>query len=652
MVAGVNKVISYDPPGAIGLVDRSAIFLIRFGETEDATRPQDELGSCGDFDGVIDGTDMPAMVDGVIGRARQFDGAAAGLAARDLEPGATLLTRDASIQAILSWDAEAQDAAGNPGVIIARGRGNTGAEYTAYELRIDVADAPSFVGRLRWVWQDLAGGVHEQPGGTVVIRPGTFTMVTATRRWVSPTEVVIRYYIGDELAAEFTTTDGEIGGGTTGAMQLGYRSDGAAGEQFFAGVLDEVMVLDRELCREEIEATWLRITKYQPLGERMLRELVDKGFPISDDPYSDAQRELRMVGQLLGYQAALAENLRANFLPGRSYGRTLEQWEEAVSVTAAPATDIDQRRARVLARLRQRRGISIPGMGDALVDLLGAALVGELEFLAFDNTIREDFDGDAPDPLNLMRWDTTPALSWSLSSDTAVCTPAAGSYIFDARINRAWQYARMSVGGDAQEAHLLAAVGMTTPQSGLEVGLFFSGDVEGNHLLFGLRDVAGVFSLVSESFVDRISQGVVTHVVLGANPPLLALHLWQTATPGAWRCAWSTTSTSFGFTTGTNITHPTAAQWGGIYMRTTGAIAGAGEVTVDSLVMRQPYATRPYNAYVLLDRALGVAPDVAGARSIVDAIRHGYTHATFITSRNLLCDDADSGCDLAPMGAL
>lgn len=647
MVAGADQVIQYDPPGAIGLVDPRATFLIQFAENTTPERPQDSLGVCDDFD-VLDDTAMPEVVDGVTGRAREFDGSTTGIAARDRDSGATLLTRDMSIQVILSWDAVAQLAAGTPGTIINRGTGASVAEYVSGCLQLDVVDAAAFVASVRWFWQDVAGVDRLQAGASVVIRPNEFTMLTATRRWVSPTEVVLRYYVGALRIGEVTSTNGSIGGGTTGAMQIGYRTVSAAPANFYTGRINEILTVDRELTLEEIEATWLRITLYQPRGEQLFKEMIDKGYPLSEERTSDAQLEIRWVGQLLGYAAAQTENLRANFLPRRSYGSVLEDWEEAVLVTPAPNEGIDSRRARVEARMRQRRGSSIPGFEEALVGLLGGGATSDLEFLAFDNTIREPFD-----ELAAMRWDVNVAAggNWTGPGTRAVLGLDPGTYLMTGAVED-WRYAQLSAPGSCREAQLLAKVVMDTPDDGLEVGLFYADRVAGNFLLLGLRDNAGSFEIITQSIQGGVASAAVVQGTLVGVPTDVWLWLRQTSTPGTWKAAWSETSGTTGFTVTGDITHPASAQWAGIYGRSTGALAAGGLVLVDDLIFRDPYGDRPFNAYVMLDRAKGFSPDIAGCRSIVEGVRHGYIGASFVDTPDLLCDDLESGCDQGCMGGI
>lgn len=649
MAPGTDKRISFDPAGAIGLVDKGAVFLIRFDEVESATKPQDATGACDDFTTDVHlSVTVPPMVAAVLGRGRIFNGATMGLAARDTVPGATLLTRDMSIQAVLSWDANLQALAGTPGTIISRGLGSSSAEYVAYGLRLDVVDAASFTAQIRWYWQTVAGVEKLQVGAQVRLPPGQFTMLTATRRWVSPTQVELAYYVGDQLIGQVTSVDGSIGGGTTGVLQLGYRSEGANGK-FYAGTLDELMVVGRELCAEEVEATWLRITRYQPLGVQLFKEMFDQDFPVSDVHDSDVQLDIRMTGQALGFVAAQAENLRANFLPQRAYGSTLEQWEQAVSVTPKPVSGIADRRARVLSRLRQRRGVSIDGLKDALRDLVDCN-VDDLEFIAYSNLIEDGFDTAIEPQL----WDQSPIGSAVWNAGKARFAPGTGLFLLDSS-HRDWKtlarsISQPSIPGSFGGEHLLAKLVMSTPQNNFEAGVWVGDKGLHNYLLFGLRR-NGVFEIVTESFIAGVSQGVVVQNTPITNPAALWLHLFEQAS-GAWTAAWSTTSGIAGFSNSAPISHPTLVHWAGCYVRSIDSVAVAPVADFDDFKLYTPNGTRPFNAYVFRDPGLGGSPDIEGANSVIRAIKHGFTHAAFITSKAVLSADPDSLCDRGPMGVL
>lgn len=656
MAPGADKRIFFDPPGALGLVDRTAAMLIRFDEIDAATRPRDATGVCEDFDVNVTpvATAMPPVVAATLGRGRLFNGASMGLATTDKDPGATLLTRDMSIQVVLTWDAAAQDAAGTPGTIVSRGLGGSAAERVCYGLRFDVVDAPSFTGLIRWYWQDVSGVEKLQDGAEVCMPPGQYTMITATRRWIGPAEVELRYYVGDQLIGSVTSADGSIGGGTTGTLQLGCRTSGGVNGAFLSGTLDELMLLGRELCAEEIEATWLRITLYEPRGVRLFLDMIDEDFPIPDVPSSDAQLDIRMTGHSLGFAAAQAENLRANFLPQRAYGSTLEQWEQAVAVTPKPtlSQSIDERRARVLARLRQKQGISIPGLKDALEGLVDCD-VDDLEFIAYDNTVIDNFATVDP-----VLWDMSPTGCATANAGKARMAPGAGNYVLSPSLRTWLTMARPvsqpvnvdEIDGVPQGGEVVTGkIVFTTPQNNVEVGIWTGDKAANNFMLLGLKQ-DGVFKVVAENYVSATSGGLVTEQTLGANPAAIWLRLRQDPDTGGWIPSWSVVSGTEGFTVGATIDQPAKVHWAGFYLR---GAAGAGPVVdFDEFVLWTPSGTRPFNAYVFRDPGLGGQPDLAAAHSVIAEIRHAFTHATIITSRALLCDNPSSGCDRGPMGAL
>jgi hypothetical protein len=637
--------------GAIGFVDETATLLIRFDEDDAARRPTDATGALQELDVTIGSTVMPDIVTGVLGRAREFNGSTTGLAAVDLAAGSTLLTRDMSIQVVMSWDAAIQ-AAGAPGCVICRGLGTSSSERVCYGLQLDVVDAPTFRASMRWLWQDVGGTLHVQAGAQFSLPPGQFTMLTATRRWVSPTQVELAYYIGSQLLGTVTSANGSIGGGTTGTTQIGYRSTAGVNGNFLAGAIDELMIVGRELCAEEIEDTWLRITDYQIRGMQLFRESFDDGFPLTDDPDSDAAKDIRETGQVLGFAASRIENLRANFLPGRAYGTTLEQWEKAVAVTPKPVDGIQQRRQRVLGRLRQKRGISIDGLKDALAELLDCS-GDDLEFIAYDNTIRDGFDT----AIDTILWDETPTGCAAWNAGKARFSPAAGTYDF---AHRAWLTMARPVSqpvavpdpilGTLGLEHVLAKLVIPTPQNNAEFGVWFGDKGAGNYMLLGLRQ-DGTFKVVSEAFLAGVSQGLVVQATPGSLPAAIWLHLYQ-ANSGDWQPAWSTTSGTAGFTLGTTEPFTNTVHWGGLYFRSE-AIMGAGAVAdFDDFILWTPRGTRPYSAYVFRDPGLGGHPDIEGANSVLQAIAHAYTHTAVITSRAFLAGDPGSVAGRGPMGTL
>lgn len=638
MPAGADKGFLFDPPGAIGLVDGDPVVLLRLHDADASIHPKDEAGVLNDMAPPA-GAVMPQVVPAAMGQGRLiWPSPASALAAKDLASGSSLLTRDVTIMAIVSWDIAGQVLATTTGTLVCRGDSSGPSEYVAYELRFSVIDAPSRTGSLAMSWQDISGVVHTQTAVQFVCPIG-FTMITATRRWVSPSSVVCRYYIGDVLLGEVSSSNGSIGGGVSGTFFLGCNHASGVLGSFFAGIVDEVAVFDREMCIEEIADTWLRITLYQPLGVQLFIEMHDQGFPMSLEPSSDIQLENRMIGQAFGYAAAKIENVRRNLLPQHAYGEALDDWETALRPIRTPDQSVEGRRARVLARMRQRRGCSIPGIQDILPSLIGDADVSDLQFIAFSNTWTDDFAA-VVDPL---RWDYPSSVTHD-AGGTAKFTIAGGDY----STLSSWISMRRSI-GSSKQVHQIVKMVMTTPFSAMESGVYFGDASLGNYILLGMRDIAGSFQIFTEQFVSNISSGATMRATIGANPAAIWLHLYQTETDGTWAVSWSLTGPTSGFTVPVTITHPTTAHWAACYVRSTGAI-GAARVDFDDHTLRVPFGTSPLNAYVLLDELLGFSPDIVGARQVIGSIKHAFVHGTFITTPFLLCDDLDNGCDVAPFG--
>lgn len=625
-----------------------SIFL-RMNEDEASIRPSDAAGGLADLvTATAFGTGsstMPALVNGVMGGARAFDGAGSGLVARDQVSGSTLYTRDVSIQAILTWDDTLADIA-DPGTIIARGLGTSAAEYLAWGLEVRLVNAANRIGELRWLWHDAAGVLRTQVGGHFQA-PDGFVMVTATRRWVSSTEVVLRYFLGDELLAEVPSVDGSIGGGTTAATSVGMRYTGAAFGRWYGGKIDELRVLGRELAPEEVAATWRRITVDQPNGYRLLRELHDPGFPISDDPGSRVQRETRMWGHALGYAASQAENVRANLLPDRAYGPVLERWEQITRQPSRPGDSLEQRRARVLARAAQDEGSSPPGVRAVLREL-AATSEDNLQILAFSNTITDDFA--TVDPL---RWELTPSAQWTSLAGTLRVQAAAGTYEYPARTHYtaltsipSTPQGHGAVTNDGRELHAIVKISVTALPANAHAGLMITNRAAiGSATFFGVRNLAGSYQLVAEEFRDNVSQGIVVLAALGGAPAAMWLHLRTHYDPASVTgleqviCAWSTTSATAGYTEAAPFDHTPGSQWVGMFLRTVGAIAGAADVRFDDMLIRAPYGDRPFHAYIYRDPTLPGRLDRIGANAVIRELAQAHIQATVTSSLTFVAGD-------------
>lgn len=642
------------------------VILLRFGELYDAVLPSDTAEQLEDLaPDVANGVSMPPVTEGAYtGRGRSFlSSLQLGLSAVDRPDGNTTLTRTMSVQAILNLDLAEQEASG-AGTIICRGKDPTSEPY-AYGLELRVVNLSARVVEMRFIWADIDGNEHLATGAWFVwpASSSQYLMLSATRRWVSSTEVVVRYFVGGQMVGEFTESEGDIGGGTDDTTTIGYREEaGGTPINFLSGVIDELRVVDYELAPEEIEATWLRISQYQPMGVQLYIEQHPPGWPVSFDPSTRSGREAQVIGNGLGYAAAQIENFRANMMPDRAYGRTLERWENIVGVEEKHGDSIERRRERVLARMRQRQGASPPGVRIALEELM-ATDRDNIEVIAFSNIIEDDFD-----TLEERRWQVNPAwdglAGWHVVAGELVVVTASSTnqYPID------WYTCLTGVDGPARiggyGAQMFAKVDPTTLPNGGEVGICLYDKVRKDALMLGVRNDGGAYKVISQRYIDGVATAAITHATTSNTPHWL--HLGATPVDYSGQEAtdqvdhfvrWSTTSATEGFTTGDpapGIGFSFVVGWCGFYARGWASPPGAVAITAafDDAKVFFPHGNRPFYFYALRDAELPGDYDLASASATLRKLKQAHTHACAITSRDVLCDDPDSGCSLGPCGGI
>jgi hypothetical protein len=610
------------------------------------------------------------VVSAFCGFGRQL---AAGRAftATDIAPGYTLSTRDVTVQMILSWDMPSQVALGTDAELVVRGKGGSAAEYVSYGVELHVVNSALQIGVLRFWWQDSAGGLHVQLGGEFILPPaGQFMMLTAVRRWVDATHVELRYYAGGQLLAEFLSSDGDIGGGTTGTMTIGARYSNGTPGNFFCGVLDEIRVLNYELTAEEIGATWLRISNLQPRAYAAVKQLVQPGAPITNDPASRIQKLLRLAGHALGYAAAQAENMRANLLPDRAYGPALEQHERILGEAPKPTDSVSRRRQRLISHVRQKFGSSIPGVAATVADLLQIGRT-QVQVIAFDNTIRDDFSQG----LKTSLWQADPIAQWTIASSALRVQGTAGAnLLYDTRgwytYLAAAQGSRVSADGrpvpsydstayfDGRESHFIGKIIPTTIPNGCEVGVCFYDPTKNNVLLCGLRN-SGTLNVVTEQIIAGASTAFTTRAAATVTPYWLHLYAdkktptgFYTQGNGPFRAMWSTSGPTSGYATTPEIGHPQTFGWMGFYARTfagSPTLASGLDVTFDDVIMRNPFGARTLRFYVYRDPTLPGTPDIVGAEAAVRRLQQAHTSGHVITTKAAVSDTAGMA-DRVPAG--
>lgn len=618
-------------------------------EEPDGVPPSDDLGGVADL-AAPTGEQPGTAVDGVLGRARYFESAA--FQGADAVTGATLHTRDVSVQVVMRWGADDQSGAGS-GTVICRGLDGSASERYAFgvELRVVSTD----VGEIRWLWATVAGALKTQFGGhfKLPVNQADYIMLTATRRWVSPTEVELRYYAGADLLAEVVSTDGDIGGGTTGHVSIGARRSGGVWGNYLWGAIDELAIFDHALCAEEIEATWRRITEHQPNGAELMRDLAPPGAPITNDPASRIQRLLRVIGEGLGLATAKGEAVREYTMPDRAFGSTLERWETITRQRSRPRTALEVRRRRVVSHLRSR-GIDIATVREALREVLDLH-PSQIEILNFSNDFTDTFA-----ELREERWSVKPgpAATWSVADGKLEANAAMGTDIrwLGGTIRNAPR-CRIAV-ENARNMYLGTKLEVpgTWPLDA-EVGLLLEHGSRGDRMFFGVRNKLGVAQVVYQRWRSGELVDAMPIVIAATSGSTYWLRIREDPTPfpGAghhethWILQWSTDGVAFVDHAG--VVFIDDQQWAGFYARSEEvALSAALEVRFDEFLMRLPFGRRPFRWFAYRPPAIAGTADLVGGNALLRRLRHAYTQAAAITSYSLLCDSEASGCDLGPMG--
>lgn len=645
----------FDPVvGNIGMFDAGATVALHFTEPL-GVMPSDARGNLGEL-APDAGTTDPTSVDAWSGKGRQFrQSLSAALLAVDAVNGNTLLTRDATIQAILALTLSG---AAGAQTIYVRGT-HSGAAAEAFALGLEVQETAPGSGLvdIRLFWEDSGGTIRTQTAGTFAhAGDGVFFLLTATRRWASPTSVVVRYYVNDQLVAEVASANGDIAGGTTGHTTIGARKSGGAWSKYLNGAIDELVVLPFEISGEEIRETYRRLALHQPAGVEMFSGLAPPGVPWTRDPSNNIGRHVKVAGQALGTSIAAAEELRALWLPDAVPLAAIERWERVCKLSPRALDSLDTRRARVIAFLSRIQGYTVPALKNALAPVL-VADTADLEILEFSQVIDDKFA-----TLELERWLVGSAGTWAIAANELKVTAAIGADI-RWEPSRAPCHVRMSMGQQNRDGVFIVAGKLSTYWAALPantlVGLFMYNRVSNNAIWFGVKTEAGVRKLGYVMF----SGNVMGAFVPLANPSVDApywLRITSRITDGLGNQSsvafwWSTVGSTGPFTTQEVITGLFDLEQAGFGAVSTDAALATGlQATFDDFFMRCQKSKRPFHWYAYRSMSIGDAnQDMIGATNLVRKMKPAQTYTAAIESKSLLCDDVRLGqCDHGPMGAL
>lgn len=640
----------FDPvPGNVGLIGDS-IVLLHLNEPA-GVFPADSSGNLNNL-GSDSGTTAPTPISCWADNGRRFrQGSTNALYSTDTTAGDTLDLRDISVQFIL-----APTFAGVSGsqTIIQRGdHDGTGAEAIAYGLEI-LEPAGGQI-EFRWFWEDSAGTIHTQAGG-VYMHPGDgeFVLLTATRRWNSPTSVTCRYYAADQLLAEVTSTNGDIAGGTTGHTMVGGRKTSGSWSNFLNADLDELRVVDYEMSADEIRETWRRLSIHQPNGVAMLAGLSPPGSRWYRNPGNQIAGMVKTAGELLGVAIAKIEELRENWLPDQAYTDFIARWESVLKIAPKPLDSLDTRRTRVVAFLSRLRGYSIPAIRQILSGPL-ALDPSDVQILTYSNRIIDSLSS-----IGSTRWYRGPTGTWSVVGGQAQVAAAMGTDFTQYPI--APCHLRMPVPSTNQPRPSAFGKGAVIAQVELAsitsldnqslLGLHLFDRLSNDALWFGVQQ-AGTHRALGYYIYQN---GIQTFVQLVASAP--SLPIWLRVRPQTLQdsmftpiLGYSTTGPTTGFTeTGGvifTLNPPNNAGVGVIGGNQTGAL----QATVANFEMIGYDGARPFDWFVYRDPGLAGTPDMVGAQLALSSARPAHARAGVCENTVVLCGDPRDGlCARGPMG--
>lgn len=628
-------------PGNLGLeLDPDTVLLLRFDEPA-GVQASDEAGNLGDFTLANSGGLYPTPSDTAAWASAQTwqfapDGA---ITAGDLAGRDTLLQRDASVQAI--W-APMYPLTASVDPLVRRGVSGSSAERRSLSIDVDAGAGVAGVLRVRWSWEDPGGTAHSDAWVVVPFTPGVPLLLTCTRRWVSVSEVVLAYYVGDTLLAQQTSAFGSIGGATTGTTLVGGTASGAN----FEGYLDELKVVSREISHAELRQTWARLTVHQPAGVASFKANSPPGAPWYRLATSGPALVARIFGQALGYAAAKAHELRETFLPDASDRETTARWERLLGLQVRPRTPLDDRRDLVLGRLRRDNGYAPPQVREALAAPFGIEVgdAGDIELIEFSPTITDEFYSIDPE-----RWRADPPAAWSALFNEAVMV-AAGSDDLTGAVEH-WRL-RMpvdAVGGLIVQAKLRAYAGgvpyklATSTMTGLHL---YDRGRSGSELWFGVHNTGGTLQLGWRLRVAGVLGAFTAIETASGNSYYLRVRQTATSTYELW---WSDVGFEDAGDT-TTIFGPADVNSVGIGAVASAAATGETIVAWAAFTVRITNGKRAFRWYALLDP--GADPDAVAANAVIPGLKPAHTYAAAISSRSVLCDNSGSGCDRGPLGAL
>lgn len=636
----------HDPqPGALGFVTgEGAVCRLLFDDHESIVAPTDAENNLVNITankplGLI----WPSVVhDGFTGPARRFSGHE-GLRAEDPRA-ATYLPHSVTIQAIVRWDQNAQASAGEPGTLISRGLGNQPAQRRCFALYLRAGELPG-EGWLEFAWQAPDGPLRTYPGAVFDHRAGWF-LFTATREYIAPDRVLLRYWRNDALLAAHdidTGQPGRIGGGVgSGKVVLIGASGGDNGryQHYLHGDIDSLVVRPYAITSEEIDTQIRRLTFWQPQIHRALTDLLPPGRVPSRDPNRIAQRIIKATAQPLALAESRAEDLERNGLAPRCYGARLHQWEHCLALPTTYNVPIDARRARVQAALRRELGFTADGVRQGLAPLLQIS-PDDIELITVTNLIEDDFAG----PLDEYTWQRRGNGTVTTADDLVLSASTGADIRHDAsHENAAGVRAPLA---DASVSTVTTELASLTGPLGIEAGLYIQAGLD--TFWFAVRMPSGG----AQIGIRALQTGSLSAWIPLSSvqlPIWLRIQIWGSGDSALVRVSHSQQGPYTGYSTPINFPFSGPIVWSGCTVRhDSAALASNVEARFSRMLMWTPNADRPFHLYAYRDPSLPGHYDLAGARIQLGSQRAARDSVGVGTVRALVCDDVDHGCNNVPL---
>lgn len=628
--------------------------LVRFNEPHDYDRPADLAGNLEPLFAPT-GLTAPPLADGIIGRARTWS-PTTGYHALEAVAGSTRLLRDVTLEAVVYLPWATTNGAYR---ILTRGKGTSAPERELYGLQLDVSGAPGApLVTMRMRWQRADGSAATVPATTFQPPPG-WLYLAAVRRWRSPTDVVVDYYVNGAWQGQVATAHGDIVDGVGGTLMIG--TDATPVGMPAGSKIDDWRISNAMRTAEEIRQIYRRLFVYPGYAFELLKSLQPPGktWPQSDD--SKIQRFFAVAGDALAVPWSLAAELLEDFLPDRAWS-FLDRWETITRLAPRAADSIETRRARVAAFVRKVHGYTRAEMLDNVAPLLDAD-VGDLVFVEGSTTLLDDFDGVLLKPY----WTVEPA---TLADPFGLNHPPTvfGNEVYwdNLAINSRWDgthreaaLIRTSIAAE-EGVHVQLDVTRVTQGNGSAIGLFVLNRITGDAHLFGTKGDAGALKWWHATIISGVYSETLGAAVPGAGGG-------GSPSDHTWLLRYRDRGGGFADLDvqvdghdmlGTfvhlfeNVPTISGRAWAGLFISDTTAPSGGGfQLHASAFRIFAPASPIAFEWAIYRDPALGGAPDFGAARQVIQKTKPAHTRGEIIESLTFTYDTAPSYWDRSLWGA-